>query len=239
MRRTTTTLVSTLAALGLLTAAVSAHGADACCAKKADTSAKGESVALFNGENLDGWKIHATGDEVPDDLWTVKDGLLVTKGKPIGYIYTTDAYKDFKLVVEWRWPEGKKPDNSGVLLRIAGEPIGFMPRCVEAQLKHENAGDLYGFRGASIDGPEKRLKQITGHAALGDFTGVKRIKTAEKPVGEWNRYVITVKGKKIKLKINGEKVNEGWGLDEVAGPIGLQSEGSELHFRKVELTPLK
>ena len=37
---------------------------------------------------------------------------------------------------------------------------------------------------------------------------------------------------------NGEKVNEATGLDVVAGTIGLQSEGGEIHFRTVELTRL-
>jgi len=198
-----------------------------------------ETIALFNGKNLDGWKVFAMGDNVPDDLWTVRDGMLVTIGKPIGFIHTTDKYEDYKLVVEWRWPEGKEPGNSGVLLRINGEPVAFMPPCVEAQLKSGNAGDLYGFIGASIDGPEDRLKQIEDHKVLGDFTGVPRMKTVEKPVGQWNRYEITIEDKKISVTINGEKINEAWGLDEVAGPIGLQSEGAEIHFRKVELTPLK
>ena len=58
-------------------------------------------------------------------------------------------------------------------------------------------------------------------------------------IGQWNRYEITLQGKKLSVAINGEKINEAWGLDDVAGPIGLQSEGAEIHFRKVELTPLK
>lgn len=55
------------------------------------------------------------------------------------------------LSFEWRWAPGSEPGNSGVLLRIAGEPETFMPKCVEAQLKHGSAGDIWAFYGAGLD----------------------------------------------------------------------------------------
>lgn len=119
---------------------------------------------------------------------------------------------------------------------MQGEPNGFMPRCVEAQLKSGSAGDLWAFFGAKVVGA--RPVEVKDHKALGDFHGVKAAKNAEKPVGEWNRYEITVKGDSVLLKINGEIVNQGSGMDVVAGPIGLQSEGAEIHFRNIRITGL-
>lgn len=193
-------------------------------------------VQLFNGSDLSGWSHVLVGEGVKkEDVWSVKDGVLVCKGTPLGYLFTNESYQDFTLSFEWRWaPEGT-PGNSGVLLRIAGKPATFMPKCVEAQLKHENAGDAWGFFGASIDGPAERIQEIKNHESLGDFKGVKKIKAAEKPPGEWNQYEIKVSGTTLELKVNGELVNQVKGLDILSGPIGFQSEGAEIHFRDIRL----
>ncbi len=195
--------------------------------------------ALFNGKNLDGWSYHLVDPNVKmEDVWRVEDGVLICKGAPLGYLVTKDAFKNFCLVVEWRWPTGKEAGNSGVLLRISGEPIGFMPRCVEAQLKHGSAGDIWAFRGFSLKGPADRLRKVENHKELGSFVGVGKSKNAEKEQGQWNRYEIRLVGDKMTVDVNGERLSEASGLDVVAGPIGLQSEGGEIHFRKVELIPL-
>ncbi len=200
---------------------------------------KVEGVELFNGKNLDGWS-HLLVDKSlsKDDVWSVKDGILVCKGMPLGYLHTNASYKNFVLNLEWRWAPGTEPTNSGVLLRIAAEPATFLPKCVEAQLQHQNAGDLYGFFGANITGDEKRFKVIESEK-IGTFKSVKKITGAEKPAGEWNHYRIKVVGDTVTLHINGELVNEASGIDVIAGPIGLQSEGSEIHFRNIRLEALK
>ena len=196
--------------------------------------------ALFNGKNLDGWSYHLVDPNVKmEDVWRVEDGVLICKGAPLGYLVTKEAFKDFCLVVEWRWPAGKEAGNSGVLLRISGEPIGFMPRCVEAQLKHGSAGDIWAFRGFSLTGPADRPRKIENHKELGTFVGVGKSKNAEKEQGEWNQYVIKLVGDTMTVEVNGERLSEASGLDVAAGPIGLQSEGGEIHFRKVELIPLE
>jgi len=73
---------------------------------------------------------------------------------------------------------------------------------------------------------------------IGKLSGVSKIKGNEKEPGQWNKYEITLKGGDLTLLINGEKVNEATGLDIVPGTIGLQSEGGEIHFRTVQLSPL-
>lgn len=202
-------------------------------------AATAEKAALFNGKDFTGWKHYLVDENVNmEDVWSVENGVIVCKGVPLGYLATEASYQDFTLTFDWRWAPGKEPGNSGVLLRIAGDPIGFMPKCVEAQLKHESAGDIWAFRGASIQGDTERIVEIKDHEDLADFTGVKRAKAAEKPPGEWNRYEITLKGGDLTLSINGETVNQASGLDVLSGPIGLQSEGAEIHFRDIAITPL-
>lgn len=198
-----------------------------------------KSISLFNGKCLEGWTHTLVDKDVKmEDVWSVKDGILVCKGEPLGFLATKKSYKNYQLKVVWRWAPGKKPGNSGVLLRIASEAETFMPRCVEAQLKSGSAGDIWAFIGANIKNDSDRYREIKGNAALGDFAGVGKIKAAEKEPGEWNTYDITFQGDKLTLKVNGELVNKASGCDVVAGPIGLQSEGAEIHFREVELIPL-
>lgn len=193
-------------------------------------------TTLFDGSSLDGWSHVLVGEGLKkEDVWSVKDGVLICKGIPNGYLFTNESYQDFKLTLEWRWAPGGQAGNSGVLLRIAGKPATFMPKCVEAQLKHENAGDVWGFFGANVNGSADRLQEIKDHKDLGNFKGYKKIKAAEKPPGEWNQYEITASGGNLELKVNGELVNQASGLDVLSGPIGLQSEGAEIHFRNIQL----
>jgi hypothetical protein len=197
-----------------------------------------EPVALFNGQNLDGWSHVLVGDVAMQDVWSVADGVIVCKGEPLGFLHTKESYQDYTLTFEWRWAPGKEPGNSGVLLRIASEAETFMPKCVEAQLKHGSAGDIWAFHGAGIKNDGERAREVKANPNLGDFKGVAKIKDAEKPPGEWNRYEITVSGDTLTLRINGELVNEASGLDIVSGPIGFQSEGAEIHFRNIALQKL-
>ncbi len=200
---------------------------------------KADEIRLFNGKNLDGWDFFVIDPQKKiDEVWSVRDGLLVTTGEPLGYLYTREKYKNFRLTVEWRWEPGAKPGNSGVLLRIAGQPVSFLPKCVEAQLQSGSAGDIWAFYGATVTGDPTRLRNISGHQKLGDFKGLGKIKAAENPPGEWNQYEIELSGPKLTLSINGEKVNEAEGLEVLAGPIGLQSEGGRIQFRTVTLKPL-
>jgi len=193
---------------------------------------------LFNGRNLDGWRYYLDDHLVGmEDVWSVRDGLLVCKGEPMGYLYTAAGYRNFRLRVEWRWAPGAAPGNSGVLLRINGPPRP-LPRCYEAQLKHGDAGDMYGFHAMPLKGDAARMRHVEDHPLGGKLAGIGHIANHEKPAGQWNVYDIHVEGPRITLRINGELVNEGWDTEVLAGPVGLQSEGGEIHFRKVTVTPL-
>lgn len=208
-----------------------------CSSEPAGDDDAGSVIALFNGKNFDGWSHVLVEDVAMDQVWRVVDGVIVCKGEPLGYLHTNAVYQDFTLTFEWRWAPGSEPGNSGVLLRIAGEPETFMPKCVEAQLKHGSAGDIWAFFGASINADGERAREVTANPKLGDFKGIGKIKDAEKPPGEWNLYEIAVSGDSMELKVNGDLVNEASGLDVVSGQIGFQSEGGEIHFRNIQLQP--
>jgi hypothetical protein len=194
-------------------------------------------VDLFNGKDLTGWESFLVDDGVKmEDVWSVKDGILICKGEPMGYLATKKKFKNFKLVVVWRWPPGKKPGNSGVLLRITENKLP-LPKCMEAQLKSGNAGDIWAFNGCHVKTDSNRFREASS-PKIGDFVGVSKESGNEKEPGEWNEYEITFKGDHLILEVNQKKVNECTGCDVVAGQIGLQSEGGEIHFKTVKLLPL-
>jgi len=214
---------------GLVLAVVLAAGVSA-------RAAEGQGVALFDGKSLEGWSFHLVDPKVKmADVWSVQDGVLVCKGEPLGYLVTKQSFKNFELTLQWRWTPGMKPGNSGVLLRISGAPIGFMPPCYEAQLKNGSAGDIWAFRGPHIGGPAERIRKVENHKELGTFPGTPKLKDLEKKPGEWNEYRITFVGGQLTVAVNGEVVNEATGCDVVAGPIGLQSEGGQIEFRNIRI----
>jgi hypothetical protein len=206
-------------------------------------AAQPQAVQLFNGKDLSGWSHYLVDPKVAmADVWSVRDGVLVCKGDPLGYLYTNAGYTSFKLTVEWRWAPGAaaklgKVPNSGVLLRVTPEPKGIPP-AYEAQLQSGSAGDVYGFWGLPLEGDAARRREAKGHELLGDMVGFRKLEAAEKPEGEWNLYEITLDGPSLVVLVNGKKVNEVTGAKVLAGRIALQSEGGEIHFRRVELVPL-
>ncbi|MGH7199774.1 MAG: 3-keto-disaccharide hydrolase, partial [Planctomycetaceae bacterium] len=192
---------------------------------------KGEQ--LFNGRDLSNWSwvSQEDGSKI-EEVWSVKDGLLHCKGKPVGYIRTQkDDYQNYELTVEWRWPEGTTSGNNGVLVHTSTPgALGVWPKSIEVQLASGNAGDFWVI-GTELDVEnEEARKKDRRHLNLTD--------DSEKPIGEWNQMVITCKGDEVLVKVNGEMVNHATNCSVTSGAISLQSEGAPIEFRKVELKPL-
>jgi hypothetical protein len=203
-------------------------------------------VALFDGKTLSGWSHFLVDPAVAmSDVWSVKDGAIVCKGEPLGYLLTKAEYTNFTLTVEWRYPVGAaarlgKTPNSGVFVRLDGNPKPQgVPRTYEVQLQVGHAGDVMGFWGMPLDGDATRRREAKASPRLGDMVGFSRSGGTEKPEGEWNTFEITVNGGTITVRLNGLLVNQVSGAAAIPGHIGLQSEGGEVHFRRVELTPLE
>jgi len=183
---------------------------------------------LFDGKSLAGWTWVCPDGADVKSVWSVDEGILVCKGTPAGYIRTEKEYTNFVLRLEWRFsPVTKKAGNSGVLLRITGEDKVW-PACLEAQLQSGNAGDFWNIGEYDLASDPARTQG----------RNIKKLRFAENPVGEWNEYEIVVEGGTVTLFINGEEMNRVTGMPEVAGKIGLQSEGAEIHFRNIRLAPL-
>ena len=197
--------------------------------EETNAAAGDEAIDLFNGKDLEGWHIYLKEADVdPKSVWKVQDGAISCTGKPVGFLRTAQEYSDYKLVLEWRWPE--KPGNSGVLLHMSGEEK-IWPLCMEAQLMHTRAGDFVGM-GCNFN--ENKAKQG------GPISYTPRMNDSnEKEPGGWNKYEIVCKGDTIELTINGQLQNKATGVSISKGYIGLQSEGVPIMFRNIKLTPLR
>ncbi|MBP8260572.1 MAG: DUF1080 domain-containing protein [Verrucomicrobia bacterium] len=195
-------------------------------------------VELFNGRNLDGWGHVLADAAVPrGQVWSVRDGILVCQGDPLGFLYTDRLFENFRLQVEYRWAPGAQPGNSGLFSRIQ-EYNRPLPRCIEVQLKRGSAGDVLGLQGVPVAASQPRYFHVAAHPVAGEIHGVGKLADAEAPAGEWNRVEILAQDSRYTVWINGQQVNDVTGVAEAPGPIGLQSEGGEIHFRRVAVTPL-
>ncbi len=202
-------------------------------------------MSLFNGNDLVGWHIDVPDmdkDSTLQSPFLIRNGMLVSMGTPNGHIITDAEYENFKLEVEYRF--AGVPGNCGVLV-FASTPRALyemFPKSIEVQMMHENAGDFWCIvEDISVPDMEARrgpkeewgITEGKGRRILNLTDGT------EKPVGEWNNMVIECAGNTIQVWVNGVKVNHGTDCTASKGHIALQAEGSEVEFRKVELTQLK
>lgn len=205
-----------------------------------------ETVALFNGKNLDGWHADipaADGKKEKNPSFTVREGMLVSLGSPGDQLITHKEYSDYKLTVEYRF--AGKPGNCGVLVHASTPRALYemFPKSIEVQMAHQSAGDFWCIQ-ENIEVPdmEKRRPHEEGQKFGGTKEDARQILNltdgSEKPVGEWNTMTIEARGDEIIVHVNGDLVNHGKKATAIKGRIALQAEGSEVEFRKVDLTPL-
>lgn len=171
-------------------------------------------TALFNGKDLSGWR--SEGDAA--SRWQVKDGVIDYDGKGKD-LWTEREYGDFILKVDWRLM--KEGGDSGIYLR------GSSKSQINIWCDPMGSGELYGYR-TDQSLPEAVRK------------GVTPIKRADRPVGEWNSFTITMRGDRVTVDLNGERVIENALLPGVKprGPIALQNHGDPLQFRNIYIREL-
>ncbi len=175
------------ALLILLLAFVSVNAQSTLLNQLSDKEKQAGWKLLFDGASLNGWKSVKTG-AAPEKGWQIENGVLtVLAGQSGGDIITVDQYASFELTLEVKLTEGA---NSGIKYFIQpGSSVGFEYQILDNE-KHPDAK-------MGIEGNRK-------FASLYDLLPAKNVKT--KPVGEWNRVRIVVKGNKMEHWCNGAKV---------------------------------
>jgi hypothetical protein len=184
--------------------------------------------SLFNGTDLNGWKVHGGAM----DVWGAEKGVLYCDRKGGGWLLTEEEFGDFELRCEFRWTtEG---GNSGVGLRAPRMGSVHIEGMEIQLIDDENWAKVHKFE----------LKE-TQHT--GSLYGVKPpTKLVNKPIGEWNLVRIVCKGSMLTIQLNGETVNE-VNLDDYKeakgksvpgilrqkGCVGFQSYNFRVEFRRV------
>jgi hypothetical protein len=204
----------------------------------ADNTPPAGFVALFNGQDLAGWKglvadpkkraamskeELATAQEAADqkmrDHWKVVDGQLVYDGKGDS-LCTVKDYGNFELLCDWKI---LKDGDSGIYLRGSPQVQIWDPAVQPAM--GVGSGGLYN----NQKNPSKPSIR------------------ADKPVGEWNRFRIRMVGDKVSVWLNDKLVTDNvvlenyWERDKPiyeTGQIELQHHGNTLYFKNIYLKSL-
>lgn len=198
--------------------------------------------SLFNGKDFTGWASDAKGKAADTIRWKVIDGVMDNDGKAGHSLRTVEEFADFVLHIEWRFtrtegkyavhiilPDGSyKKDESGKVISIptpnADSGI-FVRGTGKGQINLWcwpcGSGELWGYRNDKNMPPEVRA---------GCVPKVK----ADKPVGQWNTFVITMKGDRLTEVLNGKTVIENARLPDIPakGAIVLQNHGGYNAKRK-------
>ncbi len=223
--------------------------------------AHGAPVVLFDGKNLDAFDsfLKTKGlNSDPEHVFKVEDGTIHVSGTDMGYLITRKSYKNYYLRAEFKWGTGTfgerkgQARDSGILFNIQGEQKVW-PRSIEFQITEGGTGDFWMTDGAALTGRDgKRVTGPPGSAMKIDLigkststdvnrnvTGFRDAGDLEKPHGEWNVLELVTDGNDIKQYVNGKLANEGTDPSPAEGKILFQSEGAEVFFRNITLSPLK
>lgn len=177
---------------------------------------------LFNGKDLTGWvpvlkmpdgsiKKYLEHEVGEQSTFFVKDGKLMTRGKPNGYIRTADVYDNYVFHVEVRFSQS---GNSGVLIHVQRDDV--WPQGIECQLYQDHMGRIFPIRGATLDGGEI-------------------IHAGANPPGEWNIYEVYSEEGRVATVLNGKLVGLASNAHPAVGYICLQSEGVPAEFRNIKI----
>jgi hypothetical protein len=183
-------------------------------------------IALFNGKDLTGW----SGNR---EVWRVENGYISGKAEKVdGNTFLVHGHKFSNFVLEAKFMLVKKGSfpNSGIQYRsVLADPKKFVVTGYQADIGDGWWGILYDEGGRGI--------LTKPNPDVG-----KAIKE-----GDWNQYVITADGTRVKHQINGVVAATFDDTDEKKRPtegiIAFQyhapGEGFEIRFKDVRIRRLK
>lgn len=208
------------------------------------TACADNAESLFNGKDIGGWVMDVPQmDSIPNapKPFVVREGMLASLGAPRGHLVTEKEYSNYRLEVEYRFPN--QPGNCGILVHASTPRALYQmfPKSIEVQMQHQDAGDFW----VIVEDIEvtHMVKRRGPKAQWGITEGTNRrivnlTDDSEHPLGEWNFMNIECLEDQIKVWVNGDLVNHGFNATVHKGKIALQAEGAEVEFRKLVLTPI-
>lgn len=194
--------------------------------------------------------------------------VIRISGQNWGCLYTPGSYSNFHLHLKFRWgqllwgPKKGKKKDSGVLYFSVGKngaDYGAWMRSQEFQVEQGNCGDYWGVAGGRetipviqrsdsefVYDPHGKMTVFSATSPVGRHC-IKR-GDAEKPVGEWNTLDLYCSGDTSVQMINGQVMmvlyhssqeDNGNVSPLSSGKIQLQSEGSEIYYKDITISPIK
>jgi hypothetical protein len=191
-----------------------------------EKDSKGWIDMLSGAEGLDGWTrqpIPIGRDLSEKSQWSLdpSSGVLTCQGDGgHEWLRLDQVLTDYMFHVEWRFVPvpGKKGYNSGVYVRNSSD--GKMWH--QAQCGDASGGYLFGETLSMYSlKPFDLRKEMSGQRV--------------KPVGEWNTYEFTCKGRNVTLWVNGAVTNVWKGCQVPRGYIGVEAEGWRVEFRNLKV----
>jgi hypothetical protein len=200
---------------------------------------------LYDGVDLAGWK----ADAALAEHWEADDWRLTYDGKG-DHLWTVEEFGDFELIADWRWTAHPVKEAVPVVL-----PNGEYDLDAEGRRKTVEVDDA-GDSGIYLRGNDKSQVNIwCWPIGSGEVYGyrtdpelpadvraaVTPRKRADAPVGEWNRFHITMRGDRLTVVLNGETVIENARLPGVPakGPIALQHHGDPIQFANLYVREIR
>ena len=183
----------------------------------------GQPIALFNGKDLTGWKVH---EPEKKNGWSVEGGVLKNTTPKTDFsatgayanLKTEAVFDDFWLHIEFLV---EKQRNSGIYLR--------------------------GMYEAQVVDRDSRMQGLQGVGAI--FGMIEPSMNAGKPGGEWQSYDITLVDRHVTVILNGEKVIDNQPVTGPTagavhtnpaepGPLYLQGDHTNVSYRDIYLAPV-
>ncbi len=190
---------------------------------------------MFTGKDLAGW-VNVNCDP---STFFVKDNMIITTGKPTGFLRTDKQYENFVMEFDWMHQNKKDVGNSGLF--VWGDPIPAVgtgyTRGIEVQvLVNLNVKDTYTSHGDLFSIWGAKCKPDRPHPK-----GWERCLPSEnlcKGGGEWNHYKVTGNDGAIRLEVNGKEVSGVNQCNPRKGYLALESEDAECWFKNLEIKQL-
>jgi hypothetical protein len=166
---------------------------------------------LFDGKDLGAWQV----SDKQKAHWVVSDGIIRYDGRA-GSLRTKESYRDYMLRVDFRLP--RKAD-SGVFVRD-NKQLNIWTWAM-------GSGEMWEHRGG--------FKPTT----KGERNPYIPKTREDRPVGEWNTFLVTVRDDRVTVVLNGKEVITQAKLKaSKSSPIGLQQHGDPLEFKSIYVKPL-
>ena len=185
------------------------------------------------------------------DTWEWRDSLLYSTGQPIGVFRSTQTFRNFEMVIEWRHLE--EAGNSGMFAWVPITALdtleaGELPRQgIEVQMLDHGYAKQYEERTGEVGTWFSTNGDIfaVGESELTPFPPTSPNGTRSFPrenrsngFGEWNHYYVRGINGEIRLWVNGAEVSGGTGAIPAEGHLCLEAEGAPIEFRKLRIREL-